>query len=94
MGAAYRVVFEEKAKKQLTKLDKPQRVLLLGWIRKNLEGCSDPYAVSNSKSLVGVERGIRYRVGNYRILCVVNDEWIEIKVFKVGHRSDVYRNST
>ena len=32
----------------------------------------------------------RYRVGSYRILCVIQDDRLVIEVFSVGHRSTVY----
>ena len=34
----YNVVFTEKAKKELKKLDKHTALLIVAWIRKNLEG--------------------------------------------------------
>ena len=44
----------------------------------------------NSKNLHGRE-GTRIRVGNYRILYVVNTIKKEIEVFSVADRKDVYR---
>jgi len=92
MPARYQVVFNDKAKKQIAKLEKPQRVLLLSWIKSNLEGCRDPYAASSSTSLDEIAHGIRYRIGNYRILCIADQDQIQVKSLKVGHRADVYRH--
>jgi len=39
---SFRVVFSEKALKQIKKLDKYTASLILAWLRKNLEGCEDP----------------------------------------------------
>lgn len=33
----------------------------------------------------------RYRAGDYRILCEIQDERIRILVVLVGHRSDIYK---
>jgi len=44
----------------------------------------------SAKKLHGRE-GARIRVGNYRILYVVDDTNKEIEVFSVGDRKDVYR---
>lgn len=40
----YHVEFTKGALKELKKLDKSVAALILGWIRKNLEGCEDPRA--------------------------------------------------
>ena len=38
----YRVEFTEKALKALKKLDRYTALLIIAWIRKNLEGCTNP----------------------------------------------------
>ena len=38
----YKIVFTEKAKKQLKKLDKHMSALIIGWLEKNIEGCENP----------------------------------------------------
>lgn len=85
----YRVEFSKNALKQLKKLDKPTAALVLGWIRKNLEGCSNPRI--HGKGLTANRSGQwRYRVGDYRILAEIIDEKITILVVNVSHRRDVY----
>lgn len=85
----YRVEFSKNALKQLKKLDKPTAALVLGWIRKNLEGCSNPRI--HGKGLTANRSGQwRYRVGDYRILAEIIDKKITILVVNVSHRRDVY----
>ena len=38
----YKVVFSNRAKKDLKKLDKHIQALLIGWIQKNLQNCENP----------------------------------------------------
>ena len=38
----YTVVFSKEALKDLKKLDKHTAALIIGWVRKNLEGCENP----------------------------------------------------
>lgn len=86
----YKVVFTEKAKKELSKLDKSTMRLILAWIRKNLEGCSDPRQYG--KGLTANRSGQwRYRVGDYRLIAEIEDEKITIIILTVGHRRDVYK---
>ena len=33
----------------------------------------------------------RYRVGNYRVICEIQDEVLVVLVIEIGHRSQVYR---
>ena len=85
----YKVVLTEKAIKQLKKLDKHISSLLIGWMEKNLEGCSNPRLYG--KSLVGDKSGQwRYRIGDYRLICEIHDEEITILVLEAGHRREIY----
>ena len=71
----YRVEYTSKAIKNLRKLDKNTRNLIYAWIDKNLVNCEDPRI--HGKGLVGDKSGQwRYRVGDYRIICEIEDEEI------------------
>ncbi|MDO4288134.1 MAG: type II toxin-antitoxin system RelE/ParE family toxin [Eubacterium sp.] len=86
----YRVVFTKEALKALKKLDRPIAALIYAWIAKNLEGCENPRAWG--KPLVGNKSGQwRYRVGDYRLLCEIQDQEIVILVLSVGHRKEIYK---
>lgn len=85
----YTVVFSERAKKQMKKLDKHVASLIIGWIEKNLENCENPRV--HGKALVENKSGQwRYRVGDYRIICEIQDDKIVILVLDVGHRRSIY----
>ena len=87
----YHVEFTKEALKQLKKLDRPTAALIIGWIRKNLEGCNDPRL--HGKGLVANRSGQwRYRVGDYRILADIDDDKVRILVIQVGHRREVYQD--
>ena len=86
----YHVEFSKQALKDLKKLDKQTAALILGWVRKNLEGCADPRA--HGKGLTANRSGEwRYRVGDYRLLAEIQDGKLIILMLTVGHRRDVYR---
>ena len=77
--------------KQLKKLDKHTAALIVGWLRKNLEGCSDPR--QHGKGLTANRSGQWwYRVGDYRILAEIQDEKIIVLVLSIGHRSEIYKS--
>lgn len=85
----YKVEFTQRALKDLKKLDKQTAALILGWVRKNLEGCEDPR--QHDKGLTANRSGEwRYRVGDYRLLAEIKDNVVTILILNVGHRRDVY----
>lgn len=85
----YRVEFTDKAKKELKKLDNSTRLMIAAWIRKNLEGCSNPRL--HGKGLTANRKGQwRYRIGDYRLICDVDDGKILILILTVGHRREIY----
>ena len=86
----YEVVYSKTAVKQLQKLDKYTRTMILNWISKNLVNCENPFV--HGKELKGnLKRQWRYRVGDYRILTEVIDNKLVILVLNVGHRREIYK---
>ena len=73
----FHVRLSDQARKELKKMDRHVSSLILGWIRKNLEGCENPRLIG--KALTEDKAGAwRYRVGDYRIICEIHDEDIII----------------
>ena len=87
----YSVVFTERAKKQLSKLDKPTAKLISMWLMKNLQGCENPR--QHGKGLTSNRSGQwRYRVGDYRILAEIQEDNIVILILEIGHRRNIYKH--
>ena len=85
----FRLEFTQQSLKQLKKLDKHTAALILGWLRKNLEGCSNPR--QHGKALTANRSGQwRYRIGDYRVLAEIKDTEIVILVLEIGHRKEIY----
>jgi len=86
----YKVTIEKAALKTLKKMDKFQSRMIYDWIINNLEGCENPRI--HGKGLVENHSGEwRYRIGDYRVLAVIDDGNIKISVIRIGHRKDVYK---
>ena len=87
----YHVVFSTQAKKALKKLDRHVSATITSWIRRNLEGCTNPRL--HGKSLTANRNGQwRYRVGDYRLIADIQDDVVVILIMTVGHRRDVYNS--
>ncbi len=85
----YQVILTEQAQKQLKKMDRYTAALIIGWLRKNVEGCENPRAFG--KALTANRSGQwRYRIGDYRVLAEIQDEKIIVLVLGIGHRKEVY----
>jgi mRNA interferase RelE/StbE len=82
--------FTKKSRKALNKLDKTQALRITEFLEAKLAKQQTPRDLG--QALVGELAGYwRYRVGDYRIICDIQDETIIILVIEIGHRSMVYR---
>lgn len=87
---SYTVEYSSNARKFIKKLDKYTKALLKSWINKNLEGCIDPF--THGKPLTADKKGLwRYRVGDYRLICDVQQDKVIIIIVEIGHRRDIYK---
>ena len=81
--------FDERALKDLRKLGTQAQRDILGYLDERIAGDSDPRRFG--KGLKADLAGLwRYRVGDYRILCLIRDREVLVLVVAVGHRRDVY----
>lgn len=81
--------FSEVALKQLRKLDKQVTKRIIDYLEKRISTAENPK--EQGKALTYNKSGLwRYRIGDYRIICQINDETITILVLEVGHRKDIY----
>lgn len=88
---AWTIEYEAGAKKDLCRLDKQTARRLTSFMRERIAILDDPRAVGSA--LAGSELGHlwRYRVGDYRIICDMQDAKLVVLVIHVGHRREVYR---
>lgn len=88
---AWRIELTATAAKQLGKLDKAQARRITTFLRQRLATLDDPR--SAGKALTGPQLGSfwRYRLGDYRLICDVQDGVLRILVIEIGHRREVYR---
>jgi len=90
--AKFTVGFTKSASKQLEKLDRAQKDLILDWTEEVLEGCENPRSVGESLTKE-LSKYWRYRVGHYRLLAEIRDNDVLILVAHVGHRKNVYKDA-
>ncbi len=85
------IKYTESAQRQLKKLDKSVALRVLDFMDERVAVLVDPRAAG--KNLVGPKLGSywRYRVGDVRVICDIQDQEVLILVVEIGHRREVYR---
>lgn len=79
----------ERAIKQLRKLGPQASQRVIAFLDERIQGGDDPRQFG--KALRGdLGEFWRYRTGDYRILCRIDDGELVVLVVKVGHRREVY----
>ena len=86
----YDVELSDRFIREFRKLDKYTQKIIRAWIDKNLADCENPG--SHGKGLTANRSGKwRYRIGDYRLICSIEEERLVILALSVGHRSDIYK---
>ena len=89
---SYVVRTTPRFEKEFKKLVRYTMKMIKAWIEKNLSGCENPRV--KGKALTANRKGQwRYRIGDYRLLCLIEDEELVILALSIGHRREVYDNT-
>lgn len=87
---AWRIELTETANKQLAKLDKAEARRITIFLRERLAATDNPR--NTGKALSGPLGGLwRYRVGDYQLICEIQDGVLCVLVLKIGNRREVYK---
>lgn len=82
--------YTDRAIAELGKLDRQSAKRIMKFLDERVAALDDPR--STGKVLTGPLGGLwRYRVGDYRIICAIEDPMLRILVVGTGHRKDIYR---
>ena len=84
----WKVAFDPAAARQFAKLGRTAQQDIERYIAKNLETGEDPRRFG--KPYLSIKHAWRYRVGDFRMVCLIQNEIVTVLVLKVGHRRDVY----
>ena len=86
----YRFETTKKFDKEIRKIDKSNAKLILKYIKKNILPLDNPR--DKGKALLGDKKGLwRYRIGDYRLICKIEDDKLLILALRIGHRKEIYK---
>jgi len=82
----YKIFFKKSVLKELENVPKPtlQRIL-----KRIQELPNNPKPIGSQK--LSNYNLYRIRQGNYRIVYLINNKKLELQIFKIGHRKEIYK---
>ena len=87
---AWTIDYTDTAKRQLQKLDRQTARRIVNYLDERITGLANPR--SAGKALTGTLGELwRYRVGDCRVICDIQDGALRVLVVQVGNRREIYR---
>jgi mRNA interferase RelE/StbE len=88
---AWKIEFSVAADRELSKLDAQHSKRILKFLHDRVGKLDDPRTIG--KALQGSRLGEfwKYRVGDYRLICKIDDDRLIVLVLRVGRRKEIYR---
>ena len=87
---AWRIELTDSARKTLKKIDPQVARRIATYLRERIATAGEPRDLA--KSLQGELRQYwRFRVGDYRLVCDIQDDVLRVLVIRIAHRKHVYR---
>jgi mRNA interferase RelE/StbE len=90
-GPRWSVEFDDRARRELRKLDPQVQKEILRYLHERIAGSSDPRQFGKPLRL-NLGGLWRYRMGDYRLICRLEDNRLAVLVIKVAHRREVYED--
>lgn len=85
----YKIEYTRRFVKQIKKMDPFVRKNIMNWLDLNIQHSNNPKL--HGKPLVGNYKGKwRYRIGNYRVICKIEEKQMLILALEVDHRKNIY----
>ncbi len=88
---AYEIEFDPDALKDLRKLDRPIQQRLIGFLKHRVAALENPRDLGEPLAGAMLGNYWKYRVGDWRIICDIQDRRIVVRVLRIGNRREVYR---
>ena len=87
----WQIEFDPDALKELKRLDRPVQIRLVAFLRDRLAPLDDPRSLGEALSGARLGSYWKYRVGDWRIVCDIQDQRVVVRVLRLGNRREVYR---
>ncbi len=90
MEKNYKLQYSKGFINQIKKMDPFVQKNIMSWLEVNIQNTNNPrkYGKALKGNLIGTWR---YRIGNYRVICVIEDDKLIVLALGVGHRNKIYK---
>ena len=88
---AWKIELSAQVGRELSKLDPQQSKRILKFLHERVAPLDNPRSIG--QALQGSKLGEfwKYRVGDYRLICKIEDDRLVVLVLRIGHRREIYR---
>jgi len=87
---AWKIELSALAQKNLEKLDPQVARRILIFLNERIAPIDNPRDIGEALKGSRLGEFWKYRVGDYRIICRIEDDVLSVLVVKIGHRSKIY----
>ncbi|CAG0949042.1 hypothetical protein BURK2_00075 [Burkholderiales bacterium] len=87
----FEVEFDPEAVKDPRKLDREVQKRILRFLKDRVAMLADPRQLGEALAGNTLGNYWKYRVGDWRIICDIEDRRIIVRVLRIGNRREIYR---
>ena len=88
---AWTIEIDDKARKQLRKMGSQNAQRVISYLDTRVAPLDVPRTLGRALEGQQFNHLWRYKVGDYRIICDIQDQRLVVLVVEVGHRREIYR---
>jgi mRNA interferase RelE/StbE len=88
---AWKIEVSAEADRELSKLDPQQSKRILKFLCERVAPLDNPRSLGQALHGSRLGEFWKYRAGDYRLICKIEDKLLLILVLRVGHRREIYR---
>jgi mRNA interferase RelE/StbE len=88
---AWKIELSAQVDRDLAKMDPQQSKRILKFLHDRIATLDNPRSIGQALQGSRLGEFWKYRVGDYRLICKIEDNRLLILVLRVGHRREIYR---
>jgi mRNA interferase RelE/StbE len=87
----WEIVLDETAVRDFDDLDKLIQKRIARFLYERVAKLEDPRGIGEALKGASLGEFWKYRVGDYRLIAKIRDQFVQILIVKIGNRREVYR---
>jgi len=85
------IQYAAAVRKDVRKLDPQMRARIREFLEQRVADLENPRSIGEALRGDELGRFWKYRVGDYRVICAIEDAVLTVLVVRIGNRREVYR---